>query len=39
VQLIMDTAPGLGAALPMVPEGQASNAAAPAPGPPAGGQR
>lgn len=42
VQLIMDTAPGLGAALPMVPEGQASNAAAPvgpAPGPSAGGQR
>ncbi|WP_078282253.1 MlaD family protein [Mycobacteroides franklinii] len=44
VQLIMDTAPGLGAALPMAPEGQAAPVAAtapvgPAPGPTAGGQR
>ncbi|TDZ75956.1 mce related protein [Mycobacteroides salmoniphilum] len=44
VQLVMDTAPGLGAALPMVPDGQTSSAATtvplgPAPGPTSGGQR
>ncbi len=43
VQLVMDTAPGLAAALPAAPEGQAAAAAAipvgPAPGPTSGGQR
>ncbi|AMU77041.1 MlaD family protein [Mycobacteroides abscessus] len=42
VQLIMDTAPGLGAALPMAPDGQAASSAAPtgpAAGPTSGGLR